>query len=583
MFYKNPNYEGGKKYHQKIDEIEYLDPKLLKRLNMNEIHEDALSQDIVNGMKFDEPIEVSLFADGEIKIIDGHHRVGAAKRLGLNKVKVKVQAVNAKGDNINSMIEESNRLKSLNNPRWRRLNKKQKRLLSWIINNGHIYDVHADGSAILYDLKKLGLITIDPNDTKGSPKYIPTAAGKSFSLMNSQYKNIDSKELNDYVNSEYADSFLPERLDQEDELKLAKQSIGPAFYDENGKLKAKEIWQFRPPNLNNPDNNNKEKFMKDALAKHPSWAKILQEHPDAYIIRKKRRGGYYNDVLVWNDNKSNNNPVEPDDLLDQMDMVLKQAHMARNSGDVEEEKYLKNIARDIAQDYENMFQDEDNTPIAYRFQQYKNRVDEEKYEQAMREKEDRKRNKNPIPLGMMLGRAAIGYTGSSMLPNPEWPYYKKEFNRLLDRMNEALDSGDHVTAWKLGQQLKELDMEYSSDEDMGLFGTEKAKNIQDQYDKEVGLRFYRDLYPRVKRDFPTYSGNGDPHVDWPYIPTPEDYASGHEGNIGASEAYWATGRLRNDYKSPGHGFKRNPKRGFMNILIGIGLIIGIKLLCKGGR
>jgi hypothetical protein len=58
-------------------------------------------------MDFSKPIQVSVFADGELRIVDGHHRVAAAKKLGIQSLPVELQAINAKGATLNKLAQES--------------------------------------------------------------------------------------------------------------------------------------------------------------------------------------------------------------------------------------------------------------------------------------------------------------------------------------------------------------------------------------------------------------------------------------------------------------------------------------------
>lgn len=101
----NTEYENDLKYHKHIPEIKFIDPALIKRMNSLEV--DSVSNEIAEKMKFDEPIEVSLFSDGEMRLSDGHHRLAAAKQLGMQAIPVNLQAINAKGFKINELIKFS--------------------------------------------------------------------------------------------------------------------------------------------------------------------------------------------------------------------------------------------------------------------------------------------------------------------------------------------------------------------------------------------------------------------------------------------------------------------------------------------
>jgi hypothetical protein len=66
-----------------------------------------VSDEVAAKMDFSEPIKVSVFADGELRIVDGHHRVAAAKKLGIQSLPVELQAINAKGSTLNKLAQEA--------------------------------------------------------------------------------------------------------------------------------------------------------------------------------------------------------------------------------------------------------------------------------------------------------------------------------------------------------------------------------------------------------------------------------------------------------------------------------------------
>ena len=107
-------YKPGEKYHQIIPEISSIDPQALLPMDSGEV--SSVSDDVAQGMDFSEPVEVSVFADGEIRISDGHHRVAAAKQLGMSSIPVVVQAINAKGERINDLIAKQKNTGSANAP-----------------------------------------------------------------------------------------------------------------------------------------------------------------------------------------------------------------------------------------------------------------------------------------------------------------------------------------------------------------------------------------------------------------------------------------------------------------------------------
>jgi len=96
-------FEPGKKYHQKISEISEVPVAKLKPMDAGEV--STVSMNVAKKMKFDKPVKVSIFKGGEMRIVDGHHRVAAAKRLGHNTINAEVQAINAKGKDLNKLLE----------------------------------------------------------------------------------------------------------------------------------------------------------------------------------------------------------------------------------------------------------------------------------------------------------------------------------------------------------------------------------------------------------------------------------------------------------------------------------------------
>ena len=97
-----PVYTTEQKYNQIIPEIKSVDPSKVSRRDMYEISE--VSPEVAKSMKFDQPVEVSLFADGTMMLSDGHHRLAAAKQLGMSRIPAVVRSINAKGKDINALI-----------------------------------------------------------------------------------------------------------------------------------------------------------------------------------------------------------------------------------------------------------------------------------------------------------------------------------------------------------------------------------------------------------------------------------------------------------------------------------------------
>jgi hypothetical protein len=102
-------FETSKKYHQKIPEVKNINVANLKRMNSGEVAD--VSDEVAANMDFSQPIKVSVFADGEMRIVDGHHRVAAAKKLGIESLPVELQAINAKGETLNKLVKQDNYVK----------------------------------------------------------------------------------------------------------------------------------------------------------------------------------------------------------------------------------------------------------------------------------------------------------------------------------------------------------------------------------------------------------------------------------------------------------------------------------------
>lgn len=107
---KATTYTDGQKYHQKIPEVSSIRVSPLRRMNSNEVAE--VSDDVATTMDFSEPIKVSVFADGELRIVDGHHRVAAAKKRGIEYLPVELQAINARGERIKQLIADQTKTPS---------------------------------------------------------------------------------------------------------------------------------------------------------------------------------------------------------------------------------------------------------------------------------------------------------------------------------------------------------------------------------------------------------------------------------------------------------------------------------------
>jgi hypothetical protein len=112
-------FEHDKKYHQKVPEVSHIDVHSLKRQGAGEVYklteEEAErhfgTKDYEKYLK--EPIQASVYSDGNIIIQDGHHRVAAAKLRGINHLPVTLQAINARGHKLNELHEKAKQYKKL--------------------------------------------------------------------------------------------------------------------------------------------------------------------------------------------------------------------------------------------------------------------------------------------------------------------------------------------------------------------------------------------------------------------------------------------------------------------------------------
>jgi len=108
----SPSFEDDKKYHQKVHEITHLPVSEFKRLGSGEVHSLTEEQAKLHfGTKdfekyLKQPIDASVYSDGNVIIQDGHHRVAAAKLRGIEHLPVKLQAINAKGKKLNELLKK---------------------------------------------------------------------------------------------------------------------------------------------------------------------------------------------------------------------------------------------------------------------------------------------------------------------------------------------------------------------------------------------------------------------------------------------------------------------------------------------
>lgn len=109
--FRGNQYEAGQKYHQAVPEITHLPPALIRKQHDDrEVSRvtDEVARSIEQSAKRGTlpPVDVTVFASGEVIVSGGHHRLAAAKQLGF-VLPVNVQAVNARGEKINELIQAS--------------------------------------------------------------------------------------------------------------------------------------------------------------------------------------------------------------------------------------------------------------------------------------------------------------------------------------------------------------------------------------------------------------------------------------------------------------------------------------------
>jgi len=149
-------YEDNVKYHQVIPEIKFMNPQIIKRLNSSEV--GSVPDDVAASMDFSEPIDVSIYRDGEIICQNGHHRLAAAKQRGMKLINVKVQAINAYGKMINELIrnQEIRESRLVEMPAWNDGNKD--------ISN---YVVKQNKREVLSMLNRRGMTLVDEFNISG--------------------------------------------------------------------------------------------------------------------------------------------------------------------------------------------------------------------------------------------------------------------------------------------------------------------------------------------------------------------------------------------------------------------------------
>lgn len=110
------SHEGAspvRKFHGIVSRITHLPPTMLKPMNGREVGVGDLDDATAQNMKYDEPVHVSAFSDGELRISDGHHRVAAAVQTGKPSIRVHFQAINTRAEHLNRLIALSDRLRQV--------------------------------------------------------------------------------------------------------------------------------------------------------------------------------------------------------------------------------------------------------------------------------------------------------------------------------------------------------------------------------------------------------------------------------------------------------------------------------------
>jgi len=97
-------FKAGTKFNQPIPDIKTVDLFPLKLKDGSEV--SRVSDEVAAKMDLSESIKVSVFADGEMRISDGHHRVAAARQLGIERLPVEIQAINATGEKLQQLIQD---------------------------------------------------------------------------------------------------------------------------------------------------------------------------------------------------------------------------------------------------------------------------------------------------------------------------------------------------------------------------------------------------------------------------------------------------------------------------------------------
>jgi hypothetical protein len=110
--FRGNQYSAGQKYYQIVPEITHLPADMIRKQHDDDREVASVSDLVARSIEASAkagtlpPIDISVFASGEVIVSDGHHRLAAAKQRGF-VLPVRVNAVNARGEKINDLIRAS--------------------------------------------------------------------------------------------------------------------------------------------------------------------------------------------------------------------------------------------------------------------------------------------------------------------------------------------------------------------------------------------------------------------------------------------------------------------------------------------
>ena len=121
---KTSEFDPDQKYNGHIPHIKYLPTHAIEHSGMaGEVH--RVSEDVARNMDYSEPVETTAFRYGpnhdehapSVMLGNGHHRLAAAKQMGVPYLPVTVHALNAKGHKLNALKALSDEIeRNLSNP-----------------------------------------------------------------------------------------------------------------------------------------------------------------------------------------------------------------------------------------------------------------------------------------------------------------------------------------------------------------------------------------------------------------------------------------------------------------------------------